>query len=138
MQLNFSIDDDLHQRLLDLSKSRGTSLSELTRATLRALTPDVETLKIRKFVNEQQPDPNVELHGKGTITELYLENGKYWCGSIQLDPLDAIKLGDVFSLDNHEVVITTENGRQGTANITSFTGGKRGCCIQFSGVTRLS
>lgn len=139
MQLNITLDEELHKKLQDLSKKRGTSLPEMTRSVLRALAPEQESIKATIYKDGAKTS-NFHILGSGVIHQFPLDNHSHWCGTVEVSLETLDKFGKNFSeIYNTKIIVTTENGRQGGAMITGMhSKTKDTMIVVFTGTSTLS
>ena len=125
-QFNLSIDDELHGKILEFSKSRGSTVQEVIRTAVRSHFPNKETVEVVK---------EVTLELNAFINEVHLKNSSHWFGIIEMTnpEMDELKihLGS-------EIKIKMGNGRQGNACVISLSFGNESVLVGFSGMTTLS
>ncbi len=144
MQLNVTIDDELHKSLLAASKARSTTLPELARSALRAYHPDPEKLKIAASIRKKDAqglstfEPCESIVVEGQISEFHLAHGNYWCGTVKLTSDEFKKICGEKFMTHIEISVVTENGRQGGAVIVGMNSDRKGMSVQFAGTSTLS
>jgi len=138
-QLNVSIEDGLHEAMSNMAKSKGASLTDLTRTILRNLTPAKQAIQVRQLCRPQQV-----FQVEATIYSISPKSDRFWFGYLHLDEATYRELvapepketempnGSMFP----RLVLHLPDGKTGVATPFSFKASiDEGYTITFAGCT---
>ena len=148
MQLNVSIDEELHGRLQEASRRSARSLPDLTRALLRAAAPETEKMTVKSLFSED-PKGSQSVVGRaveaiGQVSEVPLVGHTFWAAVMTLTTAAFKQLvddhgGTISPTICDRFMVTTENGRQGMAMWAGTRSAGAGHVVMcLAGITALS
>lgn len=120
MQLNITLDEELHKSITKLSKDVNSNVSDIIRAALRTYCPEQENLTVKLITSESKKTLGNDVSCFGSISEVRLPNGNFWFGFLFLDEDGTQELFNS-PFNSIELLVKTSNGRTGACKAISFS-----------------